>query len=49
VLWSLAWGGEAGVGRALDMLAAEVHLALGLAGLRSTAEASRKLLVHAGG
>jgi 4-hydroxymandelate oxidase len=47
VLWSLAWGGEAGVGRALDLLAAEFELALGLAGLRSPAEASRKLLVRA--
>ncbi len=44
VLWSLAWGGEAGVGRAFDLLAAEVDLALGLAGLRSPAEASRQLL-----
>ncbi len=49
VLWSLAWGREAGVARALDLLAAEVHLALGLAGLRSPAEASRELLVHAPG
>jgi 4-hydroxymandelate oxidase len=49
VLWSLAWGGEAGVGRALDMLAAEVHLAVGLAGLRSAAEASPKLLVRGPG
>jgi 4-hydroxymandelate oxidase len=47
VLWALAWGGEEGVGRALDLLAAEVHLALGLAGLRSAAEASRDLLVRA--
>jgi 4-hydroxymandelate oxidase len=46
VLWSLAWGGEAGVGLALDLLAAEVDLALGLAGLRSAAEASRDLLVR---
>jgi 4-hydroxymandelate oxidase len=49
VLWSLAWGGEAGVGRAFDLLAAEVHLALGLAGLRSPAEASRGLLVRGPG
>lgn len=46
VLWSLAWGGEAGVGRAFDLLAAEFELSLGLAGLRSPAEASRRLLVR---
>ncbi len=46
VLWSLAWGGEAGVGRAFDLLAAEVDLALGLAGLRSSADATRSLLVR---
>ena len=49
VLWSLAWGGEAGVGRAMDMLAAEVHLAVGLAGLRSAAEASPRLMVRVPG
>ncbi|MFN8631061.1 MAG: alpha-hydroxy acid oxidase [Chloroflexota bacterium] len=49
VLWSLAWGGEAGVGRAFDLLAAEFELSLGLAGLRSPAEASRRLLVRAPG
>ncbi len=49
VLWSLAWGGEAGVGRALDLLSAEIGLALRLAGLRSPAEASRGLLVRAPG
>ncbi len=49
VLWSLAWGGEAGVGRAFDLLAAEVDLALALAGLRSPSEASRALLVRAPG
>ncbi|HEY5629954.1 MAG TPA: alpha-hydroxy acid oxidase [Candidatus Limnocylindrales bacterium] len=45
VLWSLAWGGEAGVGLAFDLLAAEVNLALGIAGLRSPTEASRDLIV----
>ena len=45
VLWSLAWGGESGVGLAFDLLAAEVNLALGIAGLRTPAEASRDLLV----
>jgi 4-hydroxymandelate oxidase len=49
VLWSLAWGGEAGAGRAFDLLSAEVELALGLAGLRSPADASRGLLVHVPG
>lgn len=49
VLWSLSWGGEAGVGRAFDLLAAEVNLALGLAGLGSTGEASRGLLVRVPG
>ncbi len=47
VLWSLTWGGEAGVGRAFDLLAAEVNLALGLAGLRASSEASPGLLVRA--
>jgi 4-hydroxymandelate oxidase len=45
VLWALAWGGEVGVGRAFDMLAAEVELALGLAGLARADEASRDLVV----
>lgn len=49
VLWSLAWGGEAGVGLALDLLAAEVSLALGLAGVRSPSDATRGLLVRAPG
>ncbi len=49
VLWSLAWGGEAGVGRAFDLLAAEVELAIGLAGLASAGEASRGLLVRVPG
>ncbi len=46
VLWGLAWSGEAGVGRAFDMLAAEVELALGLAGLARADEASRDLVVR---
>ncbi len=45
VLWSLAWGGERGVGLAFDLLTAEVNLAFDLAGVRSPAEASRDLLV----
>lgn len=46
VLWSLAWGGEAGVGLAFDLLAAEVNLALGIAGLRTPAEATPDLVVR---
>jgi 4-hydroxymandelate oxidase len=49
VLWGLAWNGEAGVGRAFDMLAAEVELALGLAGLARADEASRDLVVRVPG
>jgi 4-hydroxymandelate oxidase len=48
VLWGLAWNGEAGVGTAFDLLTAEIGLALGLAGLRTFAEAGRDLLVRAG-
>jgi len=43
----LAWGGEAGVGRAVHLPAADVELALGLAGIRAAAEASPDLLVCA--
>ena len=45
VLWALTWNGEAGVGRAFDLLAAELELALGLAGLRCVADATRDLVV----
>jgi 4-hydroxymandelate oxidase len=45
VLWALAWNGEAGVGRAFDLLAAEFELALGLAGLTRAADATRDLVV----
>jgi isopentenyl diphosphate isomerase/L-lactate dehydrogenase-like FMN-dependent dehydrogenase len=47
ILWALAWGGEAGVGLALDLLTAEFELALGLAGLDRATAASRDLLVRA--
>lgn len=49
VLWSLAWGGEAGVARAFDLLASEIELALGLAGLTRAADANRDLVVAVGG
>lgn len=49
VLWSLAWGGEAGVGLAFDLLRAEFELALGLAGLTRAADAGRDLLVRVPG
>lgn len=48
VLWALAWNGEAGVGTALDLLTAEIELALGLAGLRSFAGAASEVLVRVG-
>jgi 4-hydroxymandelate oxidase len=38
ILWGLGAGGEAGVRRALDILAGEFDLAMALAGVRSTAE-----------
>ncbi len=49
VLWALAWNGEAGVGRALDLLTAEFELALGLAGLTRAEDASRDLVVPVAG
>ena len=49
VLWALAWNGEAGVGHALDLLRAEVELAMGLAGLPSASAATRGLLVRVPG
>jgi 4-hydroxymandelate oxidase len=41
VVWGLAMGGEAGVRRVLDLLAAELDDALGLAGCRSPGEAQQ--------
>jgi len=46
VLWGLAWAGERGVATVFDMLRAEYHLALGLAGLTRAADAGRDLLVR---
>jgi 4-hydroxymandelate oxidase len=43
-LWGLAVNGEAGVGAVLDLLTAEIELAMALAGVRSVAEASPDLL-----
>ena len=42
--WALASGGRAGVERAVDILCAEMELAMTLLGTRSLAEVSRELL-----
>jgi len=42
--WALAAGGRAGVERAVDILRAEMELAMALLGTRSLAEVSRELL-----
>jgi isopentenyl diphosphate isomerase/L-lactate dehydrogenase-like FMN-dependent dehydrogenase len=44
-LWGLAVNGEAGVGAVLDLLTAEIELAMALAGVRSVADAGPDLLV----
>jgi 4-hydroxymandelate oxidase len=44
VLWGLAAGGEPGARRALELLRAEVDLALALCGARTTAELTRDLV-----
>ncbi len=44
-LWGLAVGGEAGVGRILDLLTAETELAMALAGAASVAELTPDLVV----
>jgi 4-hydroxymandelate oxidase len=46
-LWGLAIGGEAGVGRVLDLLTAEIELAMALAGAASTADLPPDLVVPA--
>ena len=46
-LWGLAVGGEAGVGRVLDLLTAEIELAMALAGAASTADLPPDLVVPA--
>jgi 4-hydroxymandelate oxidase len=43
-LWGLAVSGEAGVGAVLDLLSAEIELAMALAGVASVAEAGADLL-----
>lgn len=48
ILWALAWGGERGVGLALDMLAAEYDVALALSGVPRSELLSSELLVRAG-
>jgi 4-hydroxymandelate oxidase len=42
--WALAAGGRAGVERAVDLLRAEIELAMALLGTRSVADVSRELL-----
>ncbi len=44
--WALAWGGEAGVTLAFDLLLAEFDLALALAGVPRAAAVPRELLVR---
>jgi 4-hydroxymandelate oxidase len=46
-LWGLAVNGEAGVGAVLDLLTAEIELAMALAGVRSVADAGPDLLAPA--
>lgn len=48
VTWALAWGGERGVGLALDMLVAEYDLALALVGVPRSKDLSHELLVRFG-
>ncbi|MDH4334624.1 MAG: alpha-hydroxy-acid oxidizing protein, partial [Chloroflexota bacterium] len=45
VLWGLAVDGEAGVGAVLDLLTAELGLAMALSGTRSIADLSPELVV----
>ena len=46
VLWGLAVGGEEGVLRVLELLRAEVELAMALAGRSSLGQIDSSLLVH---
>jgi len=46
VLWGLAVDGEAGVGAVLDLLAAELELAMALAGARSVVDLAPQLIVE---
>src|SRR5204863_2630301 len=45
ILWGLAVDGEAGVRRVLELMAAEINLAMALCGCRSVAEIGRDLVV----
>jgi len=45
VLWGLAVNGEAGVGHVLDLLTAELELAMALAGTPSVADLGPELVV----
>jgi isopentenyl diphosphate isomerase/L-lactate dehydrogenase-like FMN-dependent dehydrogenase len=45
ICYGLAAGGEAGAGRALDLLSSEVRRTMGLTGCRSVAEITRDLIV----
>lgn len=49
LMWGLAAGGEAGARRVLDLFAAELRDAMGLAGCATVAEARRLRTVRAGG
>jgi L-lactate dehydrogenase (cytochrome) len=46
--WAVAARGQAGVAHVLDVLAADLHVALALTGVRSVAELDRSALVGAG-
>ncbi len=49
LLWALAWGGEAGVRLAFDLLLAEIDLAFALAGVPSADAVPRDLVVRVPG
>ena len=49
VLWGLAVDGEDGVRRVLDLLRAELDVAMAIAGCRSVADATPDLVARAGG
>jgi len=48
LLWGLAWDGERGAGRVLDMLIEELDLALALAGTPVASKVDPSILVRAG-
>ena len=45
VLWGLAWNGQAGVEKTLDMLKAELDQAMALSGVTNVSDIDRSLLV----